>query len=373
METSVVSETSTSLNQTYTLPVIQVVKETEDATSIYFDVSGQEELFQYKPGQHLILHLNIDGKKLSRAYSLFTAPFEEDFAITIKRVEGGKVSNHINDNIKEGDTIEVSAPRGVFSIKEASNEAKAYYFFGGGSGITPLLSNIKTVLKEHDSSKVFFLYGNRNKHSIIHDEVLKRLKNKYPQRLHIEHELESEGSIFGMGLLSNLLQTRTGWIDKRRVLFFLRDNPTELPAEYFVCGPFGMMNNVEDVLTEIKVDPSDIHIERFGSDPNAVITLDGSDVVVDSSELTFNIDGIKKRISIQGNKTLFESLSQFGEDIPHSCLSGSCASCACRIKKGKVKMKECHALNETQLNDNFILSCQAIPQTKAIEVDFDIV
>jgi ring-1,2-phenylacetyl-CoA epoxidase subunit PaaE len=363
---------TSSINQTYNLPVVNVVKETEDATSIYFDVSGKEDVFKYRPGQHLILHFEVDGKKVSRAYSLFTAPHEDDFAITVKRVKGGLISNHINDFVEVGDSIEVSAPRGVFTLSEYQKKAKTYYFFGGGSGITPLLSNIKTVLKNEPLSNIFFLYGNRNKQSIIHHQVLNELQQEYAGRLHIEHELESEGGFFGKGLLSNLLQAKTGWIDKRRVLYFLKDNPTDLPAEYFICGPSGMMNNVEDALTDVSIDPTTIHLERFGSDPNASIANE-ADVKVETAELTYTIDGIMKRIPIKGNKTLFESLTQVGEDIPHSCLSGSCASCACTIKKGSVKMKECHALNETQLNDNFILSCQAIPQTKTVEVDFDII
>lgn len=372
MQTQDVSNTSAnSLKTTYRLSVKKVVQEIEDATSIYFDISSQENEFNYKPGQHLILHFTIDGKKVSRAYSLFTAPHESDFAITIKRVKGGLVSNHINDKIKSGDKIEVSVPRGVFTIKENSNTAKAYYFFGGGSGITPLLSNIKTLLKEEENSIIFFLYGNRNKKSIIHNEVLNNLKNEHASRFHIEHELESEGGHFGKGLLSNLLQAKTGWIDRRRILHFLKDNPTGLPSEYFVCGPTGMMDNVEDLLNELVINPENVHSERFGSDPNSA-SVNESDIKVNTSELTFNKDGIKKIIYIKGDKTLFESLAQKGEDIPHSCLSGSCASCACRIKKGKVKMKQNYGLNETQLNDGFILSCQAIPQTKSVEIDFDI-
>ncbi len=361
------------MNRTFTLPVKKVVKETEDATSFYFDISNQEDVFRYKPGQHLILHFIIEEKKVSRAYSLFTAPHEDDFALTIKRVNGGLVSNYINDTIKAGDKIEVSSPRGLFSVKEDPGEPKAYYFFGGGSGITPLLSNIKTVLKLQLSSQVFFLYGNRNKNSIIHHQVLNELQKECPGRLHIEHELESEGGFFGKGLLSNLLQAKTGWIDRRRILYFLKDNPSNLLAEYFICGPTGMMNNVEDILSELGTDPANVHIERFGSDLLSVSEPDDSDVKVKTAELTFNKEGIRKVIPIAGSKTLFESLTKAGEDIPHSCLSGSCASCACRIKKGKVKMKQCHALNETQLKDNFILSCQAIPQTKVIEVDFDII
>ena len=374
METTFISSTApNSINKTFFLPVKKVVKETDDATSLYFDISNQEDVFRYKSGQHLILHFTIGEKKATRAYSLFTAPFEDDFAVTIKRVKGGLVSNHINDSIKAGDKIEVSAPRGLFTVKENPGEPRAYYFFGGGSGITPLLSNIKTVLKEQPSSQVFFLYGNRNKNSIIHHEVLNKLQKKYPDRLQIEHELESEGGFFGKGLLSNLLQAKTGWIDRRRILYFLNENPSSLPSEYFICGPTGMMNNVEDVLSELGTDPATVHSERFGSDLLSVSEPDDSDVKVKTAELTFSINGIRKEIPIAGSKTLFESLTKAGEDIPHSCLSGSCASCACRIKKGKVKMKQCYALNETQLKDNFILSCQAIPHTKVIEVDFDII
>ncbi|MEM6299410.1 MAG: ferredoxin--NADP reductase [Bacteroidota bacterium] len=359
------------INQTFSLPVVKVIKETEEATSIYFDISGKEDAFKYQSGQHIILHFKLGGKKVSRAYSLFTAPHEDDFAITVKRVKGGLVSNYLNDTVKAGDTIEVSPPRGVFGIKGSCRKAKTYYFFGGGSGITPLLSSIKSILKNEPLSDIFFLYGNRNKESIIHHRVLDGLQKKYAGRLQITHELESEGGFFGKGLLSNLLQAKTGWIDKRRVLYFLKDNPTDLPAEYFICGPSGMMNNVEDALTDVGVEPSKIHLERFGSNPQEA--LNNSDLKVQTAELTYTLEGIRKRIQIRGNKTLFESLTQVGEDIPHSCLAGSCASCACTIKKGSVKMKECYALNETQLNDNFILACQAIPQTKTIEIDFDII
>lgn len=356
---------------TYSLTVKKVVQETHDARSIYFDTSSYKNVFNYKPGQHITLHFIINGKKVSRAYSLFTAPHEGDFAITIKRVKGGLVSNHINDNVKAGDILKVSPPKGIFTLKEHANNAKAYYFFGGGSGITPLLSIIKTILKEKENSNIYFLYGNRNHESIIHNKVLDHLKTAYANRFHVEHELESEGGYFGKGFFSHLLQTKTGWIDRRRILYFLKDNPSHLPAEYFICGPIGMINNVEDILTELIVDPENVHTERFGSNLKSA-SLDASDITVNRSELTFQKDGTKKIISIKGDKSLFESLTQKGEDIPHSCLSGSCATCACRIIKGKVKMKQNYGLNETQLTDGFILSCQAIPQTKAIEIDFDI-
>ncbi len=359
-----------TLNKTHQLSVLNVIRETEDSVSIYFDLKGKRDFFQYKSGQHIILHFKINDQKISRAYSLFTAPFEDIFAITVKRVQNGLISNHINDCLKIGDTVEVSLPRGNFTINE-DKIPKAYYFFGGGSGITPLLSNIKTILKTQSHSRIYFLYGNRNNASIIHNTILNKLQTEYPKRLYIEHELESEGSIFGKGFLSNLLQAKTGWIDKRRVLYFLKDNPTHLPSEYFICGPSAMMDKVEDALTEIEVDPNAIYIERFNANFQTDETLDDSQIFVQSAELTYTFDGIKKRIQVQGNKTLFESLTKVGEDIPHSCLSGSCASCACRLKKGKVNMKQCYALNETQLKDHFILTCQAIPQSKTVEIDFD--
>jgi ring-1,2-phenylacetyl-CoA epoxidase subunit PaaE len=358
-----------SIRQTYNLQVIKVVKETKDATSLYFDTKGKSQEFNYKSGQHLILHFTIDGRKVSRAYSLFTAPFENKLGITVKRVKGGLMSNYINDNITVGDAIELSIPRGNFCLND-EEKAKAYYFFGGGSGITPLLSIIKNLLYTKPKSKIFFLYGNRDEASIIHYEALEHLKKQFPNRFHIEHELESEGGFFGKGLLSNLLQARTGWVDKRRVLYFLKDNPTDLAAEYFICGPSPMMHKVEEALTEISILPENIHIERFSSDPDASHS-ENSIVNIKNAELTYTINGIMKKITIQGNKTLFESLSKVGEDIPHSCLAGSCASCACRITKGNVNMKQCFGLNSTQLKDGFILSCQAIPQTNRIEVNFD--
>ncbi len=361
-----------SLHTTLNIPIKKIVAETKDAVSIYLDLKGKEDVFQYQAGQHILLHVEIGGESLTRAYSLFTAPHEKEVAITVKRVKNGKVSNYINDHFKVDEEIKVSLPRGIFSVNIQPAQAKAYYFFGGGSGITPLLSNIKTILKQEPLSKVYLLYGNRNESSIIHYKTLTQLAQQYVGRLVIQHELETEASIFGKGLISNLLQAKTGWIDRRCILFFLRKYRSPLAAEYFICGPSGMMDNVENVLHDLDIDKNNIHLERFGSDPNAVQKA-GDKAVVNKCEVSFQKDGIKKVIVMKGNQTLLNALLEAGEDIDHSCLAGSCASCACRIQKGKIKMDQCYALNETQLKDNFILACQARPLSHKMEVDFDII
>jgi len=361
-----------SLNDKYEFRISKLVKETKDSVSVYFDLEDKIQEFKYNSGQHILLHLSIEGKNYTRAYSIFTAPFEEDFAITVKRVNKGLVSNYINDNFKAGDKIQVSKPRGNFKHIH-SDQNKTYYFFGGGSGITPLLSHIKSILKTEQNSKVFLLYGNRNRSSIIHHDKLMATEKNYPNRFHIEHEIEEEGGFFGKGLLSNLLQTKTGWIDKRRVFTYLKENPTDLPSEYFVCGPALMIEKVEQALQDISIDSSHIHIERFKSIEKSSRLQTENSSNTQNVEIVYTIDKIKKRMLCTNQITLFDALTKNGENVPFSCLSGSCATCACILKKGKVDMKNNYALNDTQLRDNFILSCQAIPETSHIEVDFDLI
>jgi ring-1,2-phenylacetyl-CoA epoxidase subunit PaaE len=357
------------LHKIHTITVKRTVMETADAISVYFNTADLTDSFRYIQGQYVILHFDIDGKHYSRAYSLFTAPFETDIAITVKRIKGDIVSNFIYDNIKESSVLQINFPRGNFNTKLSPKNNKNYYFFG--SGITPLLSNIKMILKTEPLSTIYFLYGNRDKKSIIHFKDLEELKKQYPNRLFIQYEFESENDGFSRTKFGNILSLKTGLIDKKCVLFFLNKYLAEKESEYFICGPAVLMDNVEQVLHSIDVDKKKIHIERFGSNSNKFITTDTD--FNEKVELTYTKEGEKKSIVADGNKSLFQSLTEAGENIDHSCLAGSCASCVCTIYEGNVEMKDCYALNTTQLKDNFILTCQSYPLTNRVAINFDLI
>lgn len=358
-------------NKIHTIAVKRTVMETADAISVYFDSANLTASFSYIQGQYITLHFDIDGKQYSRAYSLFTAPYEAEVAITVKRIKGGIVSNFIFDKINESSVLQINLPRGNFNTKLSPKNNKNYYFFGGGSGITPLLSNIKMILKTESLSTIFFLYGNRDKNAIIHFAALEQLKQQYPNRLIIQYELESEKDVFSRTKLGNILGLKTGLIDKKCILFFLNKYYTEKDSDYFICGPSILMDNVEQVLHSIDVDKNKIHIERFGGNSSKIINAENH--FNGKVELSYTKDGKKKSIVADGNKSLFQILTESGENIDHSCLAGSCASCVCIIYEGNVEMKNCYALNKTQRKDNFILTCQAYPLTDKVAINFDLI
>ncbi len=363
--------------QFHTLRVKEVRSETHDTVTLVFDLPADlQETYCYKQGQYLTLNFTINGKEERRSYSMCSSPIENHLAVTVKRLKGGLVSNYINDHVKAGQAIEVMPPDGRFFTELHPGAQKTYYLFGAGSGITPLFSIIKTILEEEPQSVVCLLYGNRNEDSILFKEELNRLEKRYAGQLFVEHILsqphreKTRGfkGFFSKGTIS--WQGKVGRIDAGQVQIFLAAHPQRTKeAEYFICGPGAMIDLIEKTLKDKGIDNKHIHTERFTTTPTAE-----ADRVkgVSGAHVKVTLNGNAIEINVPSNKTILDTLIDNKYDPPYSCTSGACSTCMAKVTKGSVKMDVCYALDEEEVAQGYVLTCQSHPTTDEVELTYDL-
>lgn len=357
------------MSRFYSLKIKKIHKETPDCVAVSLEVPDElKNTFQYKQGQYLTFKRTDEKEELRRSYSICSSPVEGEWKVAIKRVPEGKFSTHANTFWKAGETIEVMPPQGRFFTELNKENEKSYLMFAAGSGITPVLSIIKTVLYTEPKSNVTLIYGNKGRHSIIFKEEIEALKNKFVERLSVHHILSREQGDTDMLF---------GRIDKEKTKLILQKimEPDQID-ECFICGPEEMIKAVSETLEEAKVDKKKIHFELFttaeSKKNNRYADKKPKDEHEKKSKVTIKLDGAvsKMEMSYYG-QTILEAALDNGADLPYSCKGGMCSTCRAKLLKGKVEMEANYSLEPDEVAAGYILTCQAHPLTEELEVDFD--
>ena len=353
--------------QFHALKVAEVVPETTDANSIRFEIPPElRDAFAFRAGQHLTLRMTIDGEEVRRNYSLCTTPAERDWMVTVKRIGGGIFSNWVGDRLKAGDTIEVMVPHGSFTTDFNAANGRHLVGIAGGSGITPVISLIKTLLKEEPNSRFTLLYGNRDSSSVIFLETLAGLKDKHLGRLEIYHFLDQE---------EQDIELFNGMLNRERLeeaIEALVPDASEVEG-WFICGPGPMMDAAEGALLDRNIPKDRIHIERFTADrPPEAVSLEMAQLQTKAKgvSVAITLDGRTRRVPFTAGNIL-DSARSAGLAAPFACKAGVCATCRAKVTKGKVEMAVHYGLTDDEVADGYVLTCQSVPLGDGVAVDYD--
>ena len=350
------------------LRISELVPETAEATSIRFEVPAElAETFRFKPGQHLTLRTEIGGEEIRRNYSLCVAPQDDEVKVTVKRIAGGAFSNWANDTLRTGDSLDVMPPHGSFTWDFAPGAANHYVGFAGGSGITPVMSLLKTALLTEPDSRFTLFYGNRDSQSVIFLEALAGLKNRFMDRLEVHHFLAEEAEDIDLF---------NGMLDRAKVdeiLDHLLDPAAA--AAFFICGPEPMMDAAEEALTARGVARDRIHLERFTAGrPSAAMAAQIQALQQEAQGLTMlvTLDGRKRRVAFDARAgNILDSARAAGLPAPFACKAGVCATCRARVVSGDVEMAARYGLTDEEIASGYVLTCQSVPKGEGVELDYD--
>jgi ring-1,2-phenylacetyl-CoA epoxidase subunit PaaE len=348
----------------YDLKVKDIINETREAISIVFE-QPQDSRIEYKSGQFLTLIVPMGGKDVRRAYSLCTSPFvDADLAVMVKRVENGSMSNWLADNLKPGSRLKVMEPMGQFTTDYNKKNKRHIVMFAGGSGITPMMSIIKSMLTQEPESIVSLIYCNRDIDSIIFKEELDKWETKYEGRLHVIHVLDNAPMNWQgySGLLNHEMLTKLF----ERIPDWGANNTT-----YLMCGPEGMMKNVESLLSLRSIPKDKIFKESFvqgtiDKEPKKEEAASGE---MKAREVTIRYDGHEYKVLVPPNKAILETALDQGIDLPYSCQSGLCTACRGKALSGKVKLDEEEGLSQSERAEGYVLTCVGHPMTDDVVIE----
>jgi len=357
------------LKNFYKLKVIDIQKVTQDCSVVSFAVPEvDQEVFSFKQGQYLTLKHEINGEEVRRSYSLCSSPLDQEWKIGVKKIEGGRFSTFVNDVLKVGDELEVMPPDGNFYVEVDSTKKRQFAAFAAGSGITPIYSIIKTHLQSEPSSSFKLFFVNQTTASIILKEELEALKNKYMDRFEIFYFLTKE---------RRSVPLFNGRIDEEKLETLMKTVcNTELIDHYFICGPEAMIHLIDDKLKAAGVEKNQIHFELFGT--NAEASQEQQKELAASlkdkhCKVTIIEGGIGLDFEMeQGSNNILDEALVNAADLPFACKGGVCATCKAKIVEGEVKMLLDYGLEDDEKEQGYILTCQSIPTSEKLVVDFDI-
>ena len=363
-------------NTFHDIQISEIIEETKDAKSLVFDIPSQlTNDFTYNAGQYLTLKFEIDGKEERRSYSLSSAPVENKWRVCCKRVKNGLVSNYICDNLKVGDSIKLMPPDGRFVFKADEERETKYLLFAAGSGITPIISIAKQILEAEPLSSVYLMYGNMDENSVIYKEELEVMLKKYSGQFFLKHAYsalaEKKGLLGGLFKKSNLeLPYFAGQISKDTIKKMLKVYPEINPknSHAYICGPGSMNKDVKSLLVHEGLMAENVHFESFGTTAEAEnIPVKGGT----GGKATVVLDGKTIELEMTKNDSILDALLAKGYDPPHSCCSGACSSCMAKLTSGEVVMEVSHALDEEDIEDGYILTCQARLASNEVHVIYE--
>ncbi|SDL54266.1 ring-1,2-phenylacetyl-CoA epoxidase subunit PaaE [Catalinimonas alkaloidigena] len=348
--------------------VKRIVRETSDTISLYFDLP---EGYTYKPGQFITFVLQLDGKEVRRSYSLCTSPHvDAEAGVTVKRVDGGLVSNHLNEHLKEGDRLQIMAPDGKFTLALEASNARHVVMFAGGSGITPLISLTKSVLAQEPQSRVTLVYVNRVPDAIIFRTTLDELEAIYADRLQVIHVLSRSNDLEG---LTHAVAGRLSGDVLREVRARMAPRPET--TEYFVCGPDGMMKTVLEELQAWGVPKTQIHRESFvtKTDEVALAAAQKQAGAAHAGRQPYVVkvilEGEEHVIEVAANQSILEAALDLNIDMPYSCQSGMCTACRGRCLSGKVYLDDVEGLSEQEMAQGYVLTCVGHPLSEDVVIE----
>ena len=351
----------------HALRVKDVVPETADANSIRLEIPPElRDRFVFKAGQHLTLRATIHGEEVRRNYSLCTAPADGDWMVTVKRIGGGLFSNWVGNQLRAGDTLDVMPPHGSFTTEFSISKPRHLVGIAGGSGITPVMSLIKTLLREEPDSRFTLFYGNRDSSSVIFLEALAGLKDKHLGRFEIYHFLDQE---------EQDIELFNGMLDRERLdeaIAALVPDAAEVDG-WFICGPGPMMDAAEGVLLDRNIAKERIHIERFTADrPPEAVAKEIAQLQTQAEGVTVavTLDGRTRKVPFTAGNIL-DSARTSGLPAPFACKAGVCATCRAKVTKGKVEMAARYGLTDAEVADGYVLTCQSVPVGDGVAVDYD--
>ncbi|MEY8879590.1 MAG: 1,2-phenylacetyl-CoA epoxidase subunit PaaE [Leptothrix sp. (in: b-proteobacteria)] len=350
------------------LRVRAVQPDTDEAVIVSFDVPAElRETFHYQQGQYLTLRQSIGGEDLRRSYSICAGIDDAELRVGVRRVAGGRFSNWLNDTLRAGDTLEVLPPQGRFFVPLAPLARRHYLGVAGGSGITPILSIMKTVLAREPGSRFTLIYGNRRQASTMFKEELEDLKNRFLTRLVLHNVFSDEQTDAPL---------QAGLLNRGKIAEFLGPLIDAKGIDHaFICGPYQMNDEAEAALRDAGLAPERIHIERFGAPlPNQADALKHEVKPGDAEHAKVVVvrDGLSREVEFRkSDASILDAISAAGLEAPFSCKSGVCSTCRARLLEGQVRMDRNFALEKADLAAGFILTCQSHPLTERVVLSFD--